>query len=342
MFTSKTPWVILLVLWMIGSIWWHVCRIKQVCPDDALPTSETAAADLPPAVGPEGLLIADSDRFLLTLPGNFAFARSGALAGMNRLGGSLDSLTSYLKANPDRVLTIIGYFTTAETNSTPFASLGLARAEGLKQYFVQHGVPAASLLTKGVEQSDLMFTPQGDSLYGGLAFTFASPAPADSAATDTTSRTSPAVATTTVATTIATASAPVSETAALPTTEEGLAAAEKFTSVFEPIDLYFPLSGATYIRTPETQKFFDEAAKYLAKNRTKKLLITGHTDNSGPDEVNLRLSRDRANQVKAQLRKSGIESGQITVDAKGETQPKADNATFAGRKANRRVTVVVH
>jgi OmpA-OmpF porin, OOP family len=45
--------------------------------------------------------------------------------------------------------------------------------------------------------------------------------------------------------------------------------------------------------------------------------------------------------VKVRLRESGIDQGQIAVAAKGETDPKASNATRAGRKANRRVTVVV-
>jgi OOP family OmpA-OmpF porin len=55
----------------------------------------------------------------------------------------------------------------------------------------------------------------------------------------------------------------------------------------------------------------------------------------------MRLSRDRASDVKAKLRQSGISSDQILVEAKGETTPKADNSTLSGRKANRRVTVVV-
>ena len=45
--------------------------------------------------------------------------------------------------------------------------------------------------------------------------------------------------------------------------------------------------------------------------------------------------------MKGALAKTGINDAQITAEAKGETEPKADNATAEGRKANRRVTVVV-
>ncbi len=311
MFTNKTPWIILLVLWMLGSTWWHVCTSKQRCADDAAPAGPTAVSVATPA-----LTIADGDRFRLELPGNFSFAKSGANANMTSLGGSLDSLTAYLKANPGRTLEITGYYTASETNNSSFENLGLARAEGIRQYLVQQGIPAASLTTKGVLRDELTLNAKGDSLYGGLDFAFGGAAAP-------------------VATT------PAPETVAAGITEEGLAAKEKFTSVFEPIDLYFPLGEANYIKTGETEKFFAEAVKYLAGHKDKKLVLTGHTDNSGPDDVNLRLSRDRANDVKAKLRKSGIAGEQIVTEAKGETQPKASNETREGRKANRRVSVVV-
>lgn len=317
MFSSKTPWIILLALWMMGATWWHVCRIKQLCGEAAPETVTSAdAVRMPP------LLITDGDRFRLALGGNFSFAKSGANADMNTLVGSLDALTAYLRANPGRTLTITGYYAPTETNPTALANLGLARAEGIKQYLVQQSIPAASLTTQGEVRSGLAFTPAGDSLYGGVGFAFAGPA-----------------ATSGPDTTAVTPTTPV--TVAASATEESLAAGEKYTSVFEPIDLYFPLGEANYIKTPETTKFFDEATKYLAAHTDKKLLLTGHTDNSGPDAVNRRLARDRANGVKVRLRKSGINQQQIVVEAKGETAPKAPNNTREGRKANRRVTVMV-
>lgn len=323
MFANKTPWIVLLVLWMLGSTWWHVCKIKQLCADDpqpSIPSSDLATT--PP--GADGYTIADGNFFRLNLPGNFSFAKSDANANLNSLGGSLDSLITYLKTNPGRTMEITGYYSPRETNSTSFANLGLARAEGIKQYLIQQGVPASSLTTKGVER-DIAFTTAGDSLRGGLDFAFAGTEPEPTAtASVSTATTSPT---------------PITLTES--TTEADLAASEKYKSVFEPIDLYFPLGEANYIKTPETKKFFEEAIRYLAEHKDKKLKLTGHTDNSGSDRVNMQLSRDRANDVKVKLRKAGIDSDQIVVDAKGETSPKADNSTLSGRKANRRVTVVV-
>ncbi|GAB3567663.1 hypothetical protein GCM10027578_18970 [Spirosoma luteolum] len=324
MFANKTLWIILLIAWMAGSTWWHVCRIKQLCADVAAPATTSVDGSV---AAP--LTISDGDRLRLELPGNFSYATSGNQANLTALGTSLSELVTYLKANPGRTMAITGYYAASEAKPADFDNLGLARAEGIRQYLIQQGVPAASLTTQGqlvdVPDANLAFTPQGDSLTGGLSFAFGAGSP-DSAATAMT----PAVDTV--------AKAPAQP---LPTTEAGLAAAEKFTSVFKPIDLYFPLGGANYIQTADTKKFFEEANRYLATHKDKKLLLTGHTDSSGPDAVNLRLSRERANDVKLKLRKSGIDPVQIQVDAKGETAPKADNRTPAGRRANRRVTVVV-
>ena len=261
------------------------------------------------------MTLADGDRFRLDVPAPIGFARSEADANVTGVGASLRPLINYLRANPDRTMTIIGYYDQTERNVGGFANLGLARAQSLRQYLVQQGAQAASLRTSGRivladRRAKLAFTPAGDSLYGGLGCAFTK---FDRSATNEDR----------------------------PDTEAELAAAERFTSVFEPINLYFSLGESKYIKTPETKQFFDEAARYLAANNDKKLLITGYTDDAGPEDVNRRLSRERASSVRAVLRQWHIDSDQLVVEAKGEDDPRASNDTREGRKANRRVTVVV-
>lgn len=316
MFANRIFWFVLLLVWMAGSTWWHVCKIKLLCGDDA-PSGLTG-----------GLLgttptIADGDQFRLTLPGGFDFARSGAEPNMSQFETSLDSLAIYLQNNPGRALTITGYYGADETNNTSFENLGLGRAETMKQLLVQKGVQPASLLTKADLLGKPTYNTNRDSLYGGLGFSFgaefASPAATSLATTDTTAVTS----TTTT------------------TTEQQLAEKQTFESVFKPIDLYFPAGKSDYIHTDDTDRFFAEAAKYLPDHKDKKLLLTGYTDNKGSETANLNLSRKRAAAVRKQLEKVGIVAAQVTVKAKGEADPKASNDTEDGRKANRRVTVVV-
>jgi outer membrane protein OmpA-like peptidoglycan-associated protein len=70
------------------------------------------------------------------------------------------------------------------------------------------------------------------------------------------------------------------------------------------------------------------------------LEIQGHTDNVGGKDANLKLSRDRAEAVKARLVKGGIAAARLSTAGFGDSQPVADNASEAGRARNRRVVLV--
>ena len=124
--------------------------------------------------------------------------------------------------------------------------------------------------------------------------------------------------------------------------EDDLAKNEKYTSVFKPMNLYFRTSDANYIKTDENQKFLDEAKAYLAANPDKSLSLTGHTDSDGGESANQKLSERRSSDVKNQLVGKGFTATQLSTDAKGETKPIASNDTQEGKKANRRVTIVVN
>jgi outer membrane protein OmpA-like peptidoglycan-associated protein len=72
-----------------------------------------------------------------------------------------------------------------------------------------------------------------------------------------------------------------------------------------------------------------------------KVQVEGYTDNIGSDEYNLKLSQQRATTVQAFLIEQGVQPGSVTSQGFGKADPVADNATSAGRSANRRVSLVV-
>jgi OOP family OmpA-OmpF porin len=123
--------------------------------------------------------------------------------------------------------------------------------------------------------------------------------------------------------------------------ENELAKEQKYESIFKPIDLYFSSASTDYIKTEENEKFVAEAKKFLAENKDKKLLLTGNTDSDGSEPLNLALSKKRANIVKARFVAMGMPADRIITDGKGETSPKVPNDSPAGKRANRRVTIVV-
>lgn len=85
----------------------------------------------------------------------------------------------------------------------------------------------------------------------------------------------------------------------------------------------------------------ENLATSLKNNPETTILIVGHTDATGTDAYNYRLSERRAAAVKAYTVSQGISSSRLTTEGRGETEPIADNTTDAGKAQNRRVEIVI-
>ncbi len=72
-----------------------------------------------------------------------------------------------------------------------------------------------------------------------------------------------------------------------------------------------------------------------------RFVVEGHTDNVGAEATNARLSQQRAITVRDFLIGQGLAASAIDVKGLGSSAPAADNATAAGRAANRRVEIVM-
>jgi len=65
--------------------------------------------------------------------------------------------------------------------------------------------------------------------------------------------------------------------------------------------------------------------------------IYGHTDDRGADDMNMKLSKDRAASVVKYIATHGIAGSRLSSEGFGETKPLDSNDTAAGRAKNRRV-----
>ena len=72
------------------------------------------------------------------------------------------------------------------------------------------------------------------------------------------------------------------------------------------------------------------------------VVIEGHTDSQGGDDLNLKLSQERADAVLSYLgANSTIDKAKLTTRGFGESKPVANNETLGGRTVNRRIDIVI-
>lgn len=101
----------------------------------------------------------------------------------------------------------------------------------------------------------------------------------------------------------------------------------------------------SYTIQPQFQAALNDVANVLREDGSSNklaLVIHGHTDNTGNDNINVPLSNNRANSVKNYLAGQGISTSRMTAKGYGSSSPVADNSTASGREQNRRVEISVY
>jgi OmpA-OmpF porin, OOP family len=91
---------------------------------------------------------------------------------------------------------------------------------------------------------------------------------------------------------------------------------------------------------PESMGTLNMIVQVMKDNPEIKFEVGGHADTDGADDYNLRLSQQRAEAVREQLVKMGIDASRLTAKGFGETKPISDNNTHDGKANNRRVEFV--
>lgn len=85
----------------------------------------------------------------------------------------------------------------------------------------------------------------------------------------------------------------------------------------------------------------DKLVVFLGEYPDRTVLIEGHTDNVGSDDLNFDLSKRRAESVRSYLADHGVEGGRLSSAGLGEGSPIAGNDTATGRQQNRRVEIII-
>jgi OOP family OmpA-OmpF porin len=92
---------------------------------------------------------------------------------------------------------------------------------------------------------------------------------------------------------------------------------------------------------PSSRAVLDALASVALRCDRFSIEVAGHTDNQGGRELNMDLSRQRADAVAVYLSGQGVARSRLTARGYGPDRPRASNATPAGQAANRRIEFYV-
>ena len=102
--------------------------------------------------------------------------------------------------------------------------------------------------------------------------------------------------------------------------------------------IYFDLD--SYVVREDGKPVVENHAGYLTKNKTRKIIIQGNTDERGGTEYNLALGQKRAEAVRKSMASLGVAESQMEAVSLGEEKPKAMGSGEAAWAENRRADII--
>lgn len=109
------------------------------------------------------------------------------------------------------------------------------------------------------------------------------------------------------------------------------------TRAFQPIYFDTDVTTLSAGAIDAVQRIADE----FKRSGARKLVVSGHSDDGGTPEYNLRMSEARARAVGAALGAAGVSLDQVFLESLGSTRPVTTNGTPEGRQLNRRVEITI-
>lgn len=158
--------LLILIIWFI--LGWFFFN-KYICGFSA-----ATAAAVPAAVPVEKCntewIVKDGNKFNSKSQNHYQFQRSKFTPIVNGINKLVSETSNYLKANPNRGMTITGLYDTAEKNNSILGDLGLARANSIKRILMDKGVAGGQLnISSRVSDADCY---ERDTLRRGATFAF--------------------------------------------------------------------------------------------------------------------------------------------------------------------------
>ncbi len=116
--------------------------------------------------------------------------------------------------------------------------------------------------------------------------------------------------------------------------------APKPKEIMPAVQIYFE-TGKAVIKGPEIQKL-NQLLDTLAVKDEFRLVLTGHTDSTGDDQANLRLSKGRVDNVFSFLMENGIDTTWMAKAYFGRSKPREGETSAEKKARNRRVEITIY
>ena len=214
--------------------------------------------------------------------------------GISKLKEALEKTPSKFK--------ITGFYSSKEENNSIFPNLGLARANAVKNYFVEKGIPESKLEVFDALKDDVII--KNDTVFGPLNFQWD------------------------------VVDVNIKDGKDWNSIKKSINA--------NPLTLYFKTGQSSITLTQQQKGKIAVIVDYLNHVEGSKISIVGHSDNQpGVRNTNQFYSEERAKFAKQYFVSNGIIESKIEASGKGESQPIADNATEEGKAKNRRTEVTI-
>lgn len=221
----------------------------------------------------------------------------------NRVNDGIIVIKNYMQEDSLKTLHITGLYTSSEANNSAFSTLGLARANAVKNYFMSTGISSKNIDVYAEIDNNLIPDNKGV-FYGPFKLTISD-----------------------------------IDEQHIATQESILALGEAIKE--NPIVLYFETASSTVALSIEQRQKFSNISRYVDKVDDATIHIIGHTDNTGDANSNERLGLKRADFIKRYLMGNAILESHIMTSSQGQGYPIADNGTEEGRRQNRRVVITI-
>jgi peptidoglycan-associated lipoprotein len=96
----------------------------------------------------------------------------------------------------------------------------------------------------------------------------------------------------------------------------------------------------SFVIKPEFQSVIEGHARFLSANKSRRIVIEGHTDERGGREYNLALGQKRAEAVRRSMGLLGVADAQVEPVSFGEEKPLGPGGSEDAMAKNRRAEIV--